>query len=229
MLEWILGHLQIVIPIVLGLIWLLGNRSNPAEDDAPAPTPRRQVPQYGPTPGQRRVQEAQEAANERARQIQEEIRRKILERQRRPAGGEAPPPQRSPVEPVPPPPLVVTLPPPIPQARMPDPGADRFPSAAPVGPAEVEDSTAAVLEAARRRAERATAAAAAAIAEQSARLAGVAGSVESTMERAFARPATGAGHGAALFASDLRDDLRGKESLRRAVVLREILGRPAGW
>ncbi|BET65554.1 hypothetical protein ASA1KI_04720 [Opitutales bacterium ASA1] len=188
-MEWILDNLQLVIAaiIIVGYILRGLKRGNPEEeaveqDESTAP-------------------HEQADADERTRRIQEEIRRRILERQRGPAEG-APPPlilfepepeEAPPVRPV----YSTPAPPPIPRME------------------EQESAMAAVLERQRSLDDqlRAIRAARAAAREQS----------------AFALPGTRSRDpikdGAI---GSLRESLTGPAAMRRAIVLREVLGEPVG-
>ena len=147
---------------------------------------------------------------ERTRRIQEEIRRKIAERQ-----GQAPGAEPSPYELEQPP-----MPPPLPSAPP------QLPEARPVLVAEEVGSGAAelerVMEEQRRYAEQLDRLAAAERASQAA----TPGAVPLTMA-AYQQTAEGrAGMPIVRGGERLRDGLHDRAALRRAIVLREVLGAP---
>jgi len=204
-MNWILEHLQIVIAVAASLAyWLTQRRAQTEEDETPKP---------------RTVQEAEEA--ERTRRIQEEIRRKIAERR----GG-----------------VPVDLPPPLIEADEPArerPFAPVDPFGGPVGRVQRK------LEemAAERERERVAIEEAEAL-ERQRRLADEMRALEAERREAQQRAEqlaaqrrareiaerqareTGASLDPALASASLHATLRTPAALRRAIVLREVLGPP---
>jgi hypothetical protein len=206
-MDWILEHFQIVVLAFIAVVWVLksifGANKPPAEEQHNRPS----------TPSA-----ADPAEAERTRQIQEEIRRRILARQR----GETLAPAPAPVAPPPPAPVVVhdgfereepeVFEPEYqeegPRAPMPSAAAHR----------QADTAQAAILEQQRMLAEQLHAL-------RAARAAGA--SVTPLPALTLPRDASAA------IAShrescrlDLMRDLRHPKSLQRAILLREILGPP---
>ncbi len=186
-MEWILDHLQFVIAAIIIVGYLLRGLRKTGDDEAPAPDRRRQPDS---DPGEA----------ERTRRIQEEIRRRILERQR---GAPAEPRpvlvfEREEEPPALRPDYRAPAPPPIPTRMEPDP------------------AMAAVLERQRALQEQLQAIRAARPADSPARRgARLRSSVSAS------RPGDGA-------LRELKRDLTGAQALRKAILLREILGEPVG-
>jgi type IV secretory pathway VirB10-like protein len=198
-MEWILDNLKLVIFVIVIVVYALKAMRGQSEAGGGDAQPTRRT-----MPGEEDAAEA-----ERTRQIQEEIRRRILARQR----GEEP--QAAP------PPLVMEesqpVPPPIPVQPVP---ATRV---------EMENPY-------EQQEQAAQAARAAAVLEQQRALEEQLRQVRLAREAAMAgvpriapvsTPAGSTRRGASVRRA-LRDDLAGRGSLRRAIVLREVLGEPVG-
>jgi len=198
-MEWLLDNLKLVIFVIVIAAYAfkaMRGQSEAGGDDA-QPT-RRSLP------GE---QDAAEA--ERTRQIQEEIRRRILARQRGEDTSAEPPPLVFEEEPQP-----KYTPPPIPQVATPVPaeGPDAYAT-----DHEVEQAarTASILETQRALEEQLTQ-------MRRVRDAAMAG----VPKLAPSSVAAGAGRHVSALRRTLREDLAGRGALRRAVVLREVLGEP---
>lgn len=223
-MSWVLDHLQLLIAIAAAIAYWLNQRQREKAgkeadydgDGVPeVPTPRRVLDKNAPDPEE----------EERARRIQEEIRRKIAQRR-----GEAPSPARP--ESAPPRPVMqqpVEEPPPLMSPR---------PVAGPAG--ELQDMVRRALEQRRAAEARARAEAAeaetAAIQERQRRLEEEMRALEERRRIEAARVAAARAATASVYATsatslrphDLLVELRSTESLRKAVLTREILGTPAG-
>lgn len=198
-MEWIADHFQLVVFLVIIIAYALkAMRARSESDQGGEDQPTRRT-----LPGE---QDAAEA--ERTRQIQEEIRRRILARQR----GESLPPPPAPevMEEAPPP-----IPPPIPTPQV-----LREPEYDPYAQEAAERAARAEHEAAMLEAQRAM--------EEQLRqvrharemaLAGVPRLPASSVSKVSTRRASA-------LQRSIRDDLAGRGSLRRAIILREILGEP---
>lgn len=213
-MEWVLEHLQFVIALVVIVVWVLNNlRRQSAGQDEPDRPDARDVR----APAQTDVDEL-----ERTRRIQEEIRRRILARQR----GEpvlAPPPPL-PVEPAEPPELEepewLEEGPRPPPAKPPPLLAGRVEQAAATTVRGMDAAAAAILEQQRLLQEQIDALRAARAVGSAAvpRLPAVYGHIENSKSEAAAVEVRRA----------VREDLAGRDGLRRAILLREILGQPPG-
>lgn len=205
-MEWLFDNLKLVIFVIVIVVYAFKAMRNKAEGEGTGDQGR-------PT---RRTLDGEEDAAEadRTRQIQEEIRRRILARQRGedPAGGGAPQPPVIVVESAPPPLPVPTRPPPVP-VEAPDPYAAEEHRSAQTQEAAHET---AVLDAQR------------ALEEQLRQ-------VRLMREQAMAgvprlapavAAATTSSRRAGSVRRALREDLAGRGALRRAIVLREVLGEP---
>jgi len=180
-MDWFFDHLQIVIFIVVGIVYVLRTLGQQREAD----TDREPTSPVST--------DDDSAGVERTRRIQEEIRRRILARQR----GEPVPGQGQMSKPA--------------SARPPSLPTVQRPSAAPTI-SQIDES---VLE--RQRELQAKLAAVRAAQAKSAHLVqGIAGSIPAT-----ARPAH-----TSFRAKALRRDLVSTEAVRRAIILREVLGPP---
>jgi len=197
-MDWILQHLQIVLPIAAAIAYLLKNRNQRSSDDTTRPD----------------VGDVEKT--ERTRRVQEEIRRKIAERRGTAARGEGQPTIRERV-----PPLVrpVQVPPldPFggPMRRI----VKRLEEAATSIDQRERDAAASVLERQQKLADEMRALEAARVAEKQ-RAAQIA-----TMTSAMPAEMAGRQFQAR---DDVMTQLRDPRELRRAVVLREILGAPVG-
>jgi hypothetical protein len=192
-MDWIFDHLQFVIAAAAAVAYWLNQRRTAAKEEAE--TDKRKAARFP----RANVDESQDA--DRARQVRDEIRRKIAER----AGGRT---KEAPANP--PPPLVrreadewrrIFRPEPTPPAREPV-----------LVPAD--DEMAAVLERQRKLNEQMAALERAQQAEKHAAWAAAAG---------VAAPVN-----APRQAGGWRGELKNGDGLRRAVILREILGPPVG-
>jgi hypothetical protein len=214
--EWVLDHLQFVIAIVVIVAYVLNNmrrRAGGREDVG-----RDETGGGAPPP----VIDAEE--NERTRRIQEEIRRRILARQRGESGSVQPPPL--PVEEE----REIEEPEwleegPRPQAGRPPPMPMAFPSAPrePVAEAarSMDAATVEILEQQRLLAQQL----------EALRAARALGSAAVPPLPAAAYTAAGSAAAAAAAAGlrrAVRADLAGRGGLRRAIILREILGEAPG-
>ena len=198
-MDWILNHLQLVIAIAAAIAyWLNSQRKNAASDATP--------------------EDDEEA--ERTRRIQEEIRRKIAGRR----SGQAPTESVAPPRPAPPP-LLRPRPSELP---MPPFGAPPQPV---FSPRTVRDEAGNVEDDGAERARTA------AILERQEKLAEEMRALEAARVEARRRAAQVAAAEAETLAQQARDgrggralaeELRDAKSVRRAVVLREVLGMPVG-
>ncbi|MFO1448668.1 MAG: hypothetical protein U1F61_10970 [Opitutaceae bacterium] len=216
-MDWILDHLQILV-FFAGIIayWINQRRREKAGESADydgdgipeTPTVRRKLDPNEPDP--------EEA--ERTRKIQEQIRRKISER----LNGEA--------EPAGPPPLV-----PVPstgQARTPSPDPTTAPRPASEGP--IPDVIRRVFEPARDTEAEARHAAERAAWERQRLLQAQLATLEAQRQAELTQAASV--RSLAIEAETRKEvspsnwiaELRGAKNLKRAVVLREVLGTPAG-
>lgn len=216
-MEWIIDNLQFVIAMILlvayGLRGLGRRGQQEEEEDGSAPM-EGAGPQYD-------VDE-----QERTRRIQEEIRRRILARQQGREPGktvivdergfqEELPPEREPpmvrrVQEAPPP-----VPPPIPRAR---PFQQEVPSPPPAAaPAGLSAAEQAIVDRQRTL-------------EEQLRKLQATPNANIADAGAYRRQKTPykIGHAAMGFSKSLRHDLRNPGSLRRAILLREILAMPQG-
>jgi type IV secretory pathway VirB10-like protein len=196
-MEWILDHLQIVIAIA-GVIAYWLNARNKDKAGEPADYDGDGRPDNVPGGGREmRKQDQSPEPDENTRRIQEEIRRKIAERQ---GAGRTPPPP-------------VPVPPPVPARREPE----LAPYAAEARREEVEREAAVVLARQRGLAEQLEA-----LQARKAEAGREAKSVwiQQAQPLNSAKPA-GEDIG-------LPGELRSARSLRRAIVLREVLGTPVG-
>lgn len=203
-MNWILEHFQVVIALIVIAAWILRSIAGAEQEERPKRSGR--------------AAPAEDAAEaERTRQIQEEIRRRILARQR---GETVAPPN-------PPPMPAAEAPPPMPVFVEPEEEEELLdPDYPGEGPREPMPS------AARREAE----AAQAAILEQQRQLAEQlralreARSVREASSPPSRRVWAGARHATTLhrqtFRSELIRDLHEPVGLRRAILLKEILGEP---
>jgi hypothetical protein len=206
-MEWIFDHFQLVVFAVVIVIWVLraivgGNKAS----EESGPTPR--APAHTQDP----------AEAERTRQIQEEIRRRILARQR----GET-------ISPPTPPPVVVYE---EPEREEPEEREEEYLEEGPRTPMpsaaarrQADTAQAAILEQQRLLAEQLHAL-------RAARAAGATAKPVS----AFILPREASAEIAAHQRSCRREllrDLRQPTSVRRAILLKEILGQPValqrGW
>lgn len=201
-MSWVFEHLQLVIFVGAAIAYWLNQRRK-AKEEAEVDQQAQLNPQAAP-----QVQATVDAEAERVRRIQEEIRRKILER----AGGMVPKQQPPPitaarlekrVEPV-----TVSV-----QTRAPE-KADAY------AQASAEDQTAAfdqaILERQQKLAEQ--------LRELDERRRSVAGNTEVFAEKTTAAMTAS---GTAV-RGDLQADLRTPTAARRAMVMREVLGPPVG-
>lgn len=199
-MDWIFDHLQLIIAVAAAIAYWLNQRRQAQADDG-------EENAAGPV---RRDFNADPEEAERTRRIQEEIRRKIAER----AGGgpiQVPPPAPEP------PPLFRTetsAPRPV-AAPLPSREFTRQADAPPVAqPPPFQASAAAILERQRQLEDQMRELDAARKAAQRKAMAVAAQSA--------AQPAATEREGGLLA------DLRGARNLRRAIVLREVLGPPVG-
>lgn len=202
-MDWIMRNLGAILPLVIFFLIVRGVLRAIRQADKGKTAARRQL-------------DGDPAAAERTRQIQEEIRRKIAERRAAAQSPTSPPQLPSMQQRIPPLTRPMTVSPLDPFG-----GPMRRPIKPQSAPQRSEDlPTAYVLERQRRLAEEMRALEAARQAEQQ-RAAEIA---------AVRTPAPAAGMPARPAAAPLigRGDLRDPRALRRAIVLREILGPPVG-
>lgn len=207
-MDWILDNLQIVVAIAGAIAYWLNARSKDKAGE-PADYDGDGTPDNVPGGGRlmREHEEAMEQA-ENTRRIQEEIRRKIAERQ---GGGAHPTPPMMPAPPV------IVAPPPIPAFRREDPERALRERLAEARRVDAEREAAAVLE--RQRG----------LAEQLAALQSRKDATQREVGDTWVTEPVFAESG-----SRVRDDmslvseLRTARSLRRAIILREVLGTPVG-
>jgi len=197
MVEWIFDNLQLVIAIVVIVAFIARKITSSGSAE----------PDEGPG--------ADPAGTDHARQIQEEIRRRILERQRGASAPPSPPPivQREPPEWQEEGPAPRTRPPPVPVP------------AAPVRTAYDFDQDEAVLERQRRLNEQL---ASLSMLQKEARASAAAG-VAALGGPAITTDGGAQGQvGGRRIRRAIRKELSGGDGLRRAFLLREILGEPIG-
>ena len=216
-MDWIFDHLQIIV-FIAGIIayWINQRRREKAGESADyhgdgvpeVPTVRRKLDPAEPDP--------EEA--ERTRRIQEEIRRKILQRHDdRPGPAAEPPSLPAPTAPEP-------------RPSLPDPTTAPRPLAG--GP--LPDVLRRVLEQVRDPEVERRAAAERAVRERQRQLQEQLAALEAERQSAQARATSVVAAAAEATArrdegdGSLLGDLRGAKNLRRAVVLREVLGPPVG-
>lgn len=210
-MSWIFDNLQIVIVVGSTIAWWLTQRKQGDEEDAPKP---------GDRPGRQKIDVDQ---MERNRKLREEIRRKRQERQSgrpvpatqmREREGEVPTPRRSPGMEVPedvseqiPPVLRELMGIPDPRPRAPAPTPPPLPEVNPVTERhERMEQELAQLEAKRREAEAMAA------------KVSIPGTQRSRRRRATSSES--------LSDRDFLATLRDPRQARRAIVLREVLGKP---
>ena len=220
-MDWIFEHLQLIIVVAGTIAYWINQRAREkagqdADYDEDGKPEVRGAPTRELTPASRDGSDPEQ--EERVRRIQEEIRRKIAERRGQPAPPPLAPPELKPFRPLfeetPPPPLARPAePPPVPAWRE-EPVREVTVSA--------NDDTAALerqrkleeqlaqLEERRREARRA--------AQEAARSGGQAAA---NMAYDAAKPDV-----PGLSARRLQDELRNPGALRRAMVLKEVLGAP---
>jgi hypothetical protein len=202
-MNWILEHIQLVI-LVGGAVAYWLNQRRKAKEEAEAEAEQRGMVTPPPTQAHAPV----DAEAERVRRIQEEIRRKILER----AGGGVPKPQ--------PPPMLAreiqreVVPEPSPAlARTPS-GPDAYVQASSTDQTMTLDQ--AVLERQQQLAEQ--------LRELDAQRRHVVSKAEAFAEKTAAVMAASD----TAIRGSLLADLRNPALARRAIVLREVLGTPVG-
>ena len=223
-MDWIFDNLQIVLAIAGAIAYWLNARS---KDKAGEEADYDGDGQPDNVPGGGRAMREHEQEMEQAehtRRIQEEIRRKIAERQ---GGGAAP---QAPMPPPMPPPLSPPLsPPPMPPAapvfRREEPERGWLDREVEERRAAAERESEAVLE--RQRGLAAQLAALQSRKDETTRAASSVWAASPVMSPSVASLGQGA-------SSRVRDDvgllseLRNTRSLRRAIILREVLGTPVG-
>lgn len=209
----ILDHLDILIPIIAVLLWFLSRRREEGEEresDRPNSAPFE-------------VEEDEAEARERTRRIQEEIRRRIAERQREDGGPVAAPPPPAMRSDKPPSPRerVRQMPRPVSEGNLRPPAASRteVPPIVTMAP----DAGAAALAYQQRIAEQWQAIERTRREAERLRKASPYAVVASPLRRGEAEPSGTVG-----LRSQLMRDLRDPTSLKRAVLLREVLGAPKG-
>jgi C4-dicarboxylate-specific signal transduction histidine kinase len=200
-MKWAIEHLQIIIAVAAAIAYWLNQRRQARAEDQPA--------------SPRQASDAEEHA-QRTRRVQEEIRRKIAERR----GEVLPPPAAAPAAPrerlpklLPP----LNVPPLEPFGGPRHRRTDATPPPVTVPPRD-EAAERAALERQTRLAEQLRALEAARQAEL--RRAGELAARQRAEPVAAAAPRGPR--------ADWREDLRDPEAMRRAIVLREILGKPVG-
>jgi hypothetical protein len=203
-MKWILDHFQLLVPIAAGLAYwlnqLLVSARGESKDDAPR----------AGSPGAP-FQEPED--DERTRRIQEEIRRKIAERR---GGGQPPPNRPAPAEPPMAPPVIA-----------PRPTAQEMPRG-------LRERLEAKLAEARARAEAAAQERQRQLQDQemalkAERLAAERRAAEIAAQAlAATKPAPSTEEGVSGGSARWSDDMRIPRNLRRAIVLREVLGPPVG-
>lgn len=191
---------EMIVPLVFAAIYFFGNLLSKKEEDAPPPRPRRKPPT-----------EAEAADEARQREIQEAIRRKILERR---GGPKAPPGMPRPAahparrrepapEPVAPVPEV-----PEPVAKAPSSGGFSWDDSANAYQLQMEEQERRI-EATRRQAE--------AIRKQTSGLA----------PSAYSRK-TGSRRSGRHYSGPIRSRLNSPAEARDAIIYAEVLGPPPG-
>lgn len=202
-MNWILEHIQLIIVVAGGIAYWLNQRRKAQQEEAEeqrrlAESPRSQM----------HTPPAADDEAERIRRIQEEIRRKILER----LGGGAPSPQppELPVEEV----EEGPAPEPIPAMARTAPKPDAYAQASSADQTISLDQD--ILERQRQLSDQLRA--------LEVQRSQVVGKAEAFAEKTAAAMAAS---GTAIRGS-LLADLRNPEAARRAIVLREVLGAPVG-
>lgn len=210
-MDWILDHLQIIIAIAGAIAYWLNTRKKDQAGE-PADYDGDGKPDNLPWSGRSlREQDGTQLADENTRRVQEEIRRKIAERNAG-AGRTAPPYESAPPLPTPPSAPAATR-----RRREEDESPYALEEAA--RRAEAERETSASLERQRLLADQL-----AALARQRAE----AGVTARAMRESHAAADAATQAGARGVDTNLLHDLRNAYSLRKAIVMREVLGTPAG-
>ncbi len=190
--HWILDNLEKLVPIVIALLYFLGSsKAKKAEQQR---------------------KEASPEADARARRIQEEIRRKILERQQhgKPVARREPPPNVS--EPV----FEMPLHPVEPKSAREVADSERYPSSETIAPEPIFIEEKDPYEEQRTQIE-----------EQLQKARELREQVDSGVEKRKTVSAGGrGGMEIGTLSFDLRSDLKSVGSIRRAIVLKEVLGKP---
>lgn len=198
-MDWFFDNLKLFVFIAIIVIYVIKAMRARSEGEGGPP---------GAEPSSRRVLDGEEDPQEveRTRQIQEEIRRRILARQRGESPTPAPVPVDSMEEAVPPPPI----PPPIPVPSRMEPVEDPYAREH----TEVERQQAQVLEAQR-------------MLDEQLRQVRLAREMATAAVPSLALPTGPApSRRTASVQRGWRAELAGRSALRRAIVLREVLGEP---
>ncbi len=220
-MDWIFEHLQLIIVVAGTIAYWINQRAREkagedADYDGDGKPEVRGAPKRDLTPASRDGSDPEQ--DERVRRIQEEIRRKIAERRGQPVPPPLAPPELKPFRPLfeetPPPPLARPLEqPPVPAWReepVREVTVNAYDDSAALERQRKLEEQMAELEARRAEARRAAQAAA----------------------RSGGQEAANAAYDAAkpdvpgLSARRLQDELRNPRALRRAMVLKEVLGAP---
>lgn len=223
-MDWILDNLQVLIAIAGAIAYWLNQRRRERDGES-ADYDGDGVPETPPTVRRLDPNEPDPAEVERTRQIQEEIRRKILQRR---AGGGSPAPE-------PPPLLVPTSVPRLPE-RAPVDDARRSPP--PVAQEPMGDLLRRMLdpqaelraeeERLSRERQRALQEQLQVMEEQGRREREKLAALTSTLRNAVPTTPSAAAPGDRGRDGSLGDVLRDPRGLRRAILLREVLGAPVG-
>jgi hypothetical protein len=224
-MDWILEHIQLII-VVAGSIAYWINQSKRAKEGQDADFDGDGIPENRPTAPRAEARELRPATrdgadpeqDERVRRIQEEIRRKIAERRGQPAPPPLAPPELSPFRPVfqeqaPPPSARPVEAPPVPVWReepVREVTVSAYDDTAALERQRKLEEQLAQLEERRREARRA--------AQEASRSGGQAAA---NVAYDPAKPDV-----PGLSARRLQDELRSPGALRRAMVLKEVLGAP---
>lgn len=205
-MQWIFDNVQLLVVVGSAIAWWLMQNKQQADEEPPPFEPDGRVDPMGDP-----------EALERTRRIQEEMRRRIAERQRGADG--APSTQtQAPARPVPPPVLPPIIrqalgipeeqaapPPPLPTATFDRSASDRQ---------DRMHQQMRELEVTRREAE--------------AKAEAIAVRTRQRFGERKARPASLTSEASSLASQDLLASLRDPRNARRAIVLREVLGPPVG-
>lgn len=212
-MDWIFDNIQIVLAIAGAIAyWLNARRKDAAGEEADYDGDGKPDNVPGGGRAMRDHEQAMEHA-ENTRRIQEEIRRKIAERQ----SGEAP------HAPMPPPLSPPPMPPAAPVFRREEPERGWLDREVEERRAAAERESAAVLER-----QRGLAAQLAALQSRKDETVRAASSVWEAQPSISAMSTASVGGGRVRDDVGLLSELRNTRSLRRAIILREVLGTPAG-
>lgn len=215
-MNWVFEHIQVILAIAGAIAYWL-NARNKEQAGEPADYDGDGEPDTRPQSGRAlREQDPTLLHDENTRRIQEEIRRKIAERQAAERGGPVVMPTSREATPLPPP-----LATPAPVVRRREVEASPYASPDFDRRAAQEREAAVVLEKQRALAEQLSA-----LKQRRAEAAGAVQAIRETASAAFVNSANGERRGAEEISWSR--ELRSARSLRKAIVLNEVLGTPVG-